>query len=156
AIEQDADRLTRLVENLLDMARVSDGRLTPRRRPCQPADLVHGGVDLMRDSLANHPLSLDVPPHLPSVLADALQIEHVLGNLLENAAKYSPPDSPIRVSAVAREDQVEIRVADEGVGVAPGERRAIFRRFQRGTVARQNGIPGVGLGLSIAHELVAA
>src|SRR5262249_53330615 len=64
AIEQDADRLTRLVENLLDMARVSDGRLTPRRRPCQPADLVHGGVDLMRDSLANHPLSLDVPPHL--------------------------------------------------------------------------------------------
>ncbi len=156
AIEQGADRLTRLIEALLDMARIADGRLEPRRQPCAPSALVSTAAQLATDARVEHALQIAVPPTLPAVLVDPIQIERVLVNLLNNAAKYSPAGSPIAVSARVEGHAVVIRVADQGVGVGGRERRRIFKRFQRGRAANQSRAPGAGLGLAIAHELLAA
>ena len=156
AIEQSADRLTRLVEALLDMARIADGRVTPRCQPCEPAALVAAAVEMARDARTEHPLRVAVPATLPTVLVDPIQVERVLVNLLDNAAKYSPAGRPITVSAGVEGGAVVIRVADEGAGVGKSERRRIFQRFQRGTAATASHAPGTGLGLAIAQELLAA
>jgi signal transduction histidine kinase len=156
AIEQGADRLARLIEALLDMARIADGCFQPRRQPCAPAALVTAAVQIARDAHAEHPLQVAVPRTLSEVLVDPIQVERVLVNLLSNAAKYSPAGSPIEVRATEEGGAVVIRIADEGAGVAKTERRRIFQRFQRGSSAGVTRAPGTGLGLAIAQELVVA
>ncbi|HLH24371.1 MAG TPA: ATP-binding protein [Chloroflexota bacterium] len=155
-IEQSADRLTRLIDTLLDMARVADGCLAPQRERCAPAALVGRAVEMAHDSIALHSVEVDLPPSLPDVLVDPAQVERVLVNLLDNAAKYSAPGLRIQVSARAERRAVVVRVADEGAGVAPSERRRIFARFQRGTAATRAHAPGTGLGLALAREILAA
>lgn len=156
AIEQSCDRLTQLVEALLEMARLADGRLCLQRRACAPATLVASAVEQVRPALAQHPLQLDLSTDLPPVWVDPLQTERVLANLLDNAAKYSPPGSPIQVRAAPVGDGVVIDVADQGSGVHPAERQRIFERFQRGSAAGTSPGSGVGLGLALAREIVAA
>ncbi len=156
AIERSADRLTRMVESLLDMARAADGRIQPRCEPCAPAALVGGALAATRAALADHPLEMAVPAALPRVWADPVHVQQVLANLLDNAAKYSPAGRPIRISAGVERRAVVFRVADEGPGVAADERRRIFGRFQRGQASDLTHAPGTGLGLAIARELLAA
>jgi signal transduction histidine kinase len=154
AIEESADRLTRLVDMLLDMARIEDCRLEPHREPCRLGDLVTAAVRAVPAAAAEHPLEVRVPAAY--TLVDPIQIVHVLTNLIDNAAKYSPPGSPIWITGAAARGRVVVRVADRGIGIGPRERGRIFRRFERSAAARQSKVPGTGLGLTIAQELAAA
>jgi signal transduction histidine kinase len=156
AIEQNADRLTRLVESLLDMARAADGRIQPHCEPCAPTAVVGGAVAAARAGLGDRPLEVTVPAALPCVRADPIHLQRVLVNLLDNSAKYSPAGRPIGIRASVERGAVVLRVADEGPGVAASERRRIFGRFQRGQAADVAHAPGAGLGLAIVRELLAA
>ena len=113
-------------------------------------------VELQRGATSPpQPIELLLPDASPIVLGDADRLELVLVNLLENARKYSPEDTPVRVQLRATEDVVTVAVQDEGVGIPAEEQAGIFDRFRRGSNVDQ-GIAGLGLGLYITHEIVQA
>ena len=151
-IVDEAQRMTRLVANLLDMVRVESGALGVHRGWHVLEEVV--GVALLRagDRLHGRPVATNLPATLPLVPIDDVLIEQVLINLLENAAKYTPAGSPIDVSAVARSGEVQMTVADRGPGVPPGESELIFEKFHRAA----RGAGGVGLGLAICRGIIKA
>jgi signal transduction histidine kinase len=156
-IECEADRLARLVDDLLDMSRIESGGLDrARRAPVPPRALVAGALARTPDLAAAHRLEVAVPDDLPPVLADAAQLELVLKNLLENAAKYSPPGAPIRVSGARVGGEVRLAVEDEGLGIPPEHLERVFERFFRVTGAGLPAQPGTGLGLAISRGIVRA
>ena len=150
-ISQEADRLHRLVSNLLDMSRLEAGTLTIRRDVYHLGDIV---ARVLRSlSQDRHPIVVDIPPDLPPVHVDAARVEVVLRNLLENALKYSPPGRPVYVRASLQGDMVAVRVEDEGPGIPPEHRERIFDRFYRVPGVRAG---GAGLGLAICKGFVEA
>jgi len=150
-IDVQADRLADLVQNLLDMSRIQAGVLQPRRTVTAPGDLVGKIVGDVTPSLRGHPVEVDVPPDLPPVDVDLVLISRVLANLLENAVRYSPKNSPITIHGARQDGAVEVSVTDHGPGVEPGRRDEIF-----GLLARREGDVGAGLGLTIAKTFVEA
>jgi PAS domain S-box-containing protein len=162
AIEQEADRLAKLIADLLDMSRIEAGALERlERAPVAPAILVTSALRRLGRATASHPVHLDVPDNLPLVLVDPPQIERVLVNLIENAAKYSPPDAGILIQArvepgSGRGSSVVVRVRDRGIGIAAEHLERIFERFYRvpGVAGRWAG--GTGLGLAICKGIVEA
>jgi len=140
----EADRLNRLVTNLLQLSRLESGTVKVEKVPCDVEDLIATTLPVL--GLAD--VSLDLAPDLPLVEADYVLLQLVLLNLLENARKYA---SDITVGAHVVEGQLELSVADRGPGLAPGE--PIFTKFYRGSGARG---PGTGLGLFICQGLVQA
>jgi two-component system sensor histidine kinase KdpD len=148
----EAERLNRLVGNLLDMTRL-ESRGVQAQREWQPLEEVIGAaLTRLEDQLGEHPLTTALPPDLPLVPLDGVLIEQVLINLLENAIKYTPPGTPIAISASAAHDAVTIAVADRGPGIPPGDEQRIFEKFYRST--RNGG--GAGLGLAICKGMVEA
>jgi two-component system sensor histidine kinase KdpD len=152
----EARRLDRTVQNLLDMTRLGHGALKPNRATVDLRETV-GRVraDLAR-TLARHPLVVDMPRDLPMLHVDPVLIGQALANVLENAAKYAPAGSAIRLSAQARGSrEVQVSVDDEGPGIPEAERVAVFDLFHR--AARGDGAPaGTGMGLAIVKGLVEA
>ncbi len=149
----ELDRLDRTVRNLLDLSRLQAGavRAEPRLRT------IDGLVD---QALTHVPwdgqrLELSAPPDLPLVRVDPIQIEHALANLLENALKFSPPGSPVRVEIEPAQGELIVRVLDEGPGLAPGELARIFEPFSRGSTT-PGARGGAGLGLAIAKGFIEA
>jgi two-component system, OmpR family, sensor histidine kinase KdpD len=156
-IEHEADRLARLVENLLDMSRIDSGGLDPATRTATlPAVLVDGGVGLVRGSLGDHWLDIQVADDLPPVWVDASQMERVVANLLDNAAKYSPPGQPIEVIGRLAGDTVNVRVEDHGLGIPAEHVERIFEPFFREPSAGYPAKPGTGLGLAICRSIIRA
>jgi PAS domain S-box-containing protein len=156
-IEREADRLARLVDDLLDMSRIESGGLDrSQRAPVRPVALVAGALARAPDLAAAHRLEVVVPDDLPPVEVDAAQLERVLVNLLENAAKYSPVGTPIRVSGVGVDGEVRLAVEDEGLGIPPEHLERVFERFYRITGAGLPAQPGTGLGLAISRGIVRA
>jgi two-component system sensor histidine kinase KdpD len=156
-IEHEADRLARLVENLLDMSRIDAGGLNPAARTAtSPNALVEGGVGLVRGSLGDHWLEIQLADNLPAVLVDASQVERVIANLLDNAAKYSPPGQPIGVSGRLVGDMVSLRIEDHGLGIPPEHVERIFEPFFREPSAGYPAKPGTGLGLAICRSIIRA
>jgi signal transduction histidine kinase len=156
-IEREADRLAKLVSNLLDMSRLESSGLDREAMvPTQPRSVIDGALDRVHGSLGEHPLQIDVAEDLPPVRADAAQIESVVANLLENAAKYSPPDEPIAISARAEGSIVRVRVEDRGLGVPPEHAERIFEPFFREPALGYPVKPGTGLGLAICRGIVQA
>lgn len=159
-IDQEADRLTRLVSNLLDLSRIEAGAMMPDKHWEDAGELVERVVRRLQSEVGDHLIVSDISPGLPLICVDAIQIEQVLTNLIENAAKYSPNGSPIVVSVqiTGTEDadrQLSLAVADRGVGIPASERERIFTKFYR--VAHPNrGIRGTGMGLAIVKGLVEA
>ncbi|HEX7671069.1 MAG TPA: ATP-binding protein [Polyangiaceae bacterium] len=151
---EEAERLDRLVRNLLDMTRLSSGRLYPKKE-WHPLDEIIGvALNRLEDRLRERDVSVHLPVDLPPIPIDAVLVEQVLINLLENALKYTPSGSPIEISARARPNAVEVEVADRGPGVPPGERNRVFEKFFR---LRPNGPEGgAGLGLAICRGVVEA
>ena len=147
--EAQAERLTRLVEDLLTVSRIQDGILRLSLAPVDPRDLI---ADAARASSATDRLRLELETS-DRVVCDADATVRVLTNLLDNARKYSPDGTPIVVALSADERRVRFVVRDAGRGVAPGDREAIFERFRR---ADDWGAPGAGLGLYISRGLVRA
>ena len=158
-IDTEADRLTRHVSNQLDLSRIEAGALVPDREWEDAGELVDRVVRRLEPRLADHPVVRDGDGALPPVRLDAVQIEQVLTNLIENAAKYSPRGAPITVSTAVEERDgarsLRIGVADRGPGIPPPERDKIFDKFYRiAGSARRAG--GTGMGLAIVKGLVEA
>lgn len=153
SVVSEVDRLDRMVGNLLDLSRIEGGILTASREPVPVEDLVGTVLSRLRQSLGVRQLTVAVPPDLPAVFIDFVQVEQALTNLVENAVQHSPPGAGLIVSAHARPGWITVRVADEGSGIAPDERDRIFRRFERGRRAQPG---GSGLGLAIARAFAAA
>ena len=154
AIREEALRMNRLVNNLLDMARLESGhvRLNLQWQPIE--EVVGSALKVSGSLLALHRVSVSIPPDAPLVQFDAVLIERVLCNLLENAAKHTSAGAEIRVSAAAQDEQIEIAVSDNGPGLPPGMGERIFDKFTRGQ--EESAIPGVGLGLAICRAIVEA
>ncbi|MCS0503682.1 sensor histidine kinase [Ancylobacter mangrovi] len=151
----EARRLDRYVQNLLDMTRLGHGALSPKRAPVELGEIV-GRVrsDLAR-ILAGHRVEVAIPRDLPMLDVDPVLIGQALTNVLENAAKYAPPGTTISLSARAEGGEAEVTVADEGPGIPEGERERVFDLFHR--VTQGDARPaGTGLGLAIVRGLVEA
>ncbi|WP_265949374.1 DUF4118 domain-containing protein [Dechloromonas sp. A34] len=154
ALHEQAARLAGLVGNLLDMARLNAGEVTLRRQ-WQPLEEVVGtSLKLLGSALAGHQVKVDLPAELPLLNFDAVLIERVLCNLLENAAKYSPPGGAIELRASQMADTVEVTVSDQGAGFPAQCGDDLFKMFVRG--AGTSGLPGSGLGLAICKAIVEA
>lgn len=148
---EEAERLNRLVSNLLDMTRLQSGGIRANKE-WQPLEEVIGAtLNRMEKRLADHPVSVNLPDDLPLVPFDSALIEQVLVNLLDNAAKYTPPGSLIELSASRNDQNVRVEVADRGPGLQPGDEQRIFDKFYR---ARPTPTRGAGLGLSICRAIV--
>ena len=153
-IKEGAFRLNHFVANLLDMARLQSGSLKLRAEWHDIQDIVGVALREIHDVVEGHPVLVNIGPDLPLVKADFGLVEHVLINLLENAAKYAPGGSEIVVSARAAERMMLISVADRGPVIPVDEREHIFDKFHRGQ--RSKSISGSGLGLSICRGIVEA
>lgn len=154
AIRDQARAMSRMLGNLLDMARLQSGRIKLRREWQPLEEVVGAALRMLGNALADHPLSLDLPADLPLVAFDAVLVERVLGNLLENAAKYSPPGAPVALSARTSGGELVVSVCDRGRGFAPDALESSFELFNRGVP--ESITPGVGLGLAICKAIVEA
>jgi two-component system sensor histidine kinase KdpD len=152
-IRQEAERLNRLVGNLLQLSRLRAGALVPARSPGSVEEVVEQVLSRLRPTLGEHRVRVDIDEDLPDVPIDVVHIDQVMTNLLENAAKMSPPGTEIIVSAHRSQRGVTVSVADEGPGIPPEEREIVFEPFVRGKDARGS---GSGLGLTIARAIIEA
>jgi two-component system sensor histidine kinase KdpD len=153
-ILEETDRLNRLVGNIVDLARMRAGVLVPSRVPVGIEDVVGAVLSRMRGVLAGRNVRTHYRPDLPAVPLDPTQMDQVLTNVLENAARFSPHGSEIQVSASTWQSWLEVRVADHGPGIPAERRDAVFGAFFRED--RGSGRGGTGLGLSIARAIVEA
>lgn len=154
ALRDQAARLAGLVGNLLEMARLNAGSVTLRQEWQPLEEVVGSSLKLLGAALGRHRLHIDLPPDLPLLRFDAVLIERVLCNLLENAAKYSPAAGEIRLAAELAGDWVEISVSDEGPGFPELIAEQLFGMFVRGS--GESAMPGTGLGLAICRAIVDA
>jgi two-component system sensor histidine kinase KdpD len=154
AIQEEADRLNRLVHNLLEMTRLESGGVRVRKDWHPLEEVVGSSLGRVEKRLGERRVDIDLPTSLPLVPLDPLLIEQVLINLLDNAIKYTPEGSPIDISAAVEDRAVRVTVADRGPGFAPGEEAEIFEKFYRGQDAGTRS--GAGLGLAIARGIVEA
>ncbi len=155
AIEEDAGYLNRLVTNLLDLSRIEAGALRPDKEWHDIGALIEDVLGRLRPLTAGHPIATIVPEDMPPVPVDYLQIADVLFNLIENAAKHTPAETEIRVSARRIGGEVQVEVVDKGPGVPPAELQRIFDPFFRAH-RRDSRSKGMGLGLAVAKGLVEA
>jgi two-component system, OmpR family, sensor histidine kinase KdpD len=158
SIEREADRLNRLVSNLLDMSRIEDGAIKPEKEWYMLPELIQDVLGRLRPLLQGRVVNTQVPADLPPVELDYMQIDQVLTNLIENAVRYTPKESPIDVSARCEGAQVVISVADRGPGIPPADLERVFDKFYRVLDGKLNtGHPsGSGLGLAVSKGLVEA
>jgi two-component system sensor histidine kinase KdpD len=154
ALHDEARRMSTLVTNLLDMARIQSGEVTFNLAWQDVEEMVGGALRISAAVLKDHVVATSLAPGLPLLHVDAVLIERVLCNLLENAAKYTPAGSRIVVAAQEHGAWVQLTVSDNGPGLPPGREEALFEKFTRGE--RESNKPGVGLGLAICRAIVEA
>jgi two-component system sensor histidine kinase KdpD len=153
-IYEEADRLSRLITNLLNIARLESGSLKLRKELQPLEEVVGAALNRLERKLASHPVTVSLPADLPMVPLDGALVENVLLNLLENSLKYTPPGSALSIKAVPRGDEIEVEMADNGPGFPPEDLERIFEMFYRGTDDSDR--KGYGLGLSICRAIVEA
>jgi two-component system sensor histidine kinase KdpD len=153
-IYEEAERLNRLLRNLLDMTRLESGALHINKELQPLEEVIGAALSRLEEPLADRVVNIQLPADLPFVPIDSVLIEQVFLNLLENAIKYAPPHSPIDLSASQDGVAIAIEIADRGPGLPPGDEQRIFEKFYRAR-APQNG-SGVGLGLTICRGIVEA
>ncbi|RFU20326.1 sensor histidine kinase KdpD [Geodermatophilus marinus] len=151
-VDESADRLTALVDNLLDMSRLQAGAVTPTLAPTDVPTAVHRALSWVEEPDLGR-VELDWPEELPPALADPGLLERVLANLVGNAVRHAP-SGPVTVAAGMLDEHVEVRVVDHGPGVGPGDRERLFAPFQR--LGDSPAGQGVGLGLAVARGLTEA
>jgi two-component system, OmpR family, sensor histidine kinase KdpD len=151
AIEEEAERLTRLIGNLLDLSRIEAGAVHPRTDWCDLLDVISTAVSHLHPPDSHHRIQIELEGELPLVRADASQLERVFSNLIENALRYSPSDRPVRISGGVGAGKVVVRVIDRGPGVPVAQRDAIFKPFNTGDERE-----GAGLGLAICKGFIEA
>jgi two-component system, OmpR family, sensor histidine kinase KdpD len=154
-ISQESGRLTRLVENLLSMTRLDAGVIAVDRQWYPLEDVIGSALGRLKAESGGRRIAKHLPPDLPLVRLDGVMIEQVFFNLLDNALKYSPADTPVDIQVSADADWVTIEVLDRGPGLAEEEKRAVFEKLYRGS-ASGGRVRGAGLGLAIARAIVDA
>jgi len=154
AIADEARRMSALVNNLLEMARIESGEVKLRRQWQPIEEVVGSALKAAQTALVHHRVEVVLAPGLPLVEFDATLIERVLYNLLENAGKYTPAGTLVTLTAEVADDELVASVSDAGPGIPKGQEEAIFEKFTRG--ARESATPGVGLGLAISRAIVEA
>lgn len=155
AIDEETDRLTAIISNVLDISRIEAGAMLPRMAWHNVRELLETTVGRLSRLLSSHHITLEAVDDLGEARFDYVQIGQALTNLIENAAKFAPRGTEIRVCARRLVDAVEITVEDEGPGIPPEERERVFEKFYRGE--RSTEYPtGIGLGLAICKGLVEA
>lgn len=157
-IEREADRLNRLVGNLLDMSRIENGALKPEMELYPLGGLIYDVLDRLNTLLKGRSVTTSISQDVPPVELDYLYMDQVLTNLIENAVRYTPPESPLDINVQQQEAQVIISVADRGPGIPPAEMERIFDKFYR-VQARRGKEPhpsGSGLGLAVCKGLIEA
>lgn len=152
-IRHEAARLNRLVANLLDLSRMRAGALVPSKEIVSIDEVIGGVLTRLTPVLRDHELRVTVRDDLPEVAVDVVQLDQVLTNLVENAAKFSPAGSPITLTVAGWRGGVQVRVADKGPGIPAEEREKVFDAFVRGESPVAS---GSGLGLAIARAIIAA
>jgi len=155
-IDQESDRLSELIDNLLDMSRVEAGTLRVEPEPIKLRPIVEEAVRTFSVMTRQHHFQIEMPKRLPKIMADPRRVRQVLRNLLENAVKYSPAGGPITVTVEVYPDEVQIGVADRGIGIQPEHLERIFDRFYQVDSASTRKVGGSGLGLSICKAIVEA
>jgi len=162
SIVRQADRLNRLVGNLLDMSRIEEGALRPEKEWYHLAELIYDILDRLRPMLQDRVVQTHIAGDLPPVELDYLHMDQVLTNLLENAVRYTPPDSPIEICARQDDQHITLSVADRGPGIPPADLEHIFDKFYRVLDTRTASSKtagmqtGSGLGLAVCRGLVEA
>jgi signal transduction histidine kinase len=154
-IVSQVEHLNRMVDDLLDRTRIEAGHLELRLEACDLRGLVSDVVELHRPASPRHEFELTVPPEPVPIRCDATRLGQVLTNLVSNAVKYSPEGGRIRIRLEREGARAVLAVSDEGIGIAEEDRQRIFEPFKRSKAPRAD-IPGVGLGLSVARQLVLA
>lgn len=151
---EETDRLNRLVGNILELAKVRAGALVPAKEPTAVDEVVEAVLHRMQPRLAGLVVRTIVRPEAPEIPVDPVQLDQVVTNLLENAARFSPPGGEITISVSPWQRSMQVRVADQGPGIPPEHRERVFDAFYRGDAT--NGRGGSGLGLAIARAIVLA
>jgi two-component system sensor histidine kinase KdpD len=154
-IQEEADRLNHFIGNLLDMTRLESGAIEPHLDPVDLSDIIGSALRRTAKILADYKTKLSLAPDLPMLKLDPVLFEQVLFNLLDNAAKYSPPQTTIEIRARREGDVVRLEVMDEGEGIPQADLERIFDKFYRVHVGDRRRV-GTGLGLAICRGFVEA
>jgi two-component system sensor histidine kinase KdpD len=154
-IQEEAERLNRFIANLLDMTRLESGAIAPNLDFVDLGDVVGSALQRAAGVLAHHQIRVNLAANLPMLKLDPVLFEQVLFNLLDNAAKYTPPDSTVELRAARYGNQVRLEVADEGDGIPSADLERIFDKFYR-VQASDRKRAGTGLGLAICRGFVEA
>ena len=153
-IHDEAQRMTRIVNNILDMTRLEAGLVQLDLQSYHLEEIVGAVLERLKDQFGQRAVSIDIPTDLPMLHVDGVLFEKVLINLLENAAKYTPPHAHIGVVASLRGREIDIQVMDDGPGIAKGSEQQVFAKFYRGHA--EGSVTGTGLGLAICSAIVEA
>jgi len=148
-----AESLASILDNMLELSRYQSGRLKLDKKAIKLADVAARAVRRVRQKYDTHDIIVDIPGEIPEISFDAFRIEQVLYNLVENAVKYSPPSSQVRVFCKRDKEGLVIGVSDSGVGITPEDQQKIFEPFAR---LEGSGAKGIGLGLVVCKHLVEA
>jgi len=151
--DEQSGRLRALIDNVVDMSRIRSGALHVEPRPTDLRETIDGFISALGSAIG-HEIRIEIEDGAPPVIADRPRLEQVLGNLIDNAAKYSPANEPITISAGRNGHHMIVTVQDRGRGISAQDMRLIFRRFS--SVAPVPGIPGSGLGLAVCKGIVEA
>jgi two-component system sensor histidine kinase KdpD len=154
-VQDEAERLNRFVQNLLDMTRLGSGALKPRVDWVDLRDVVVAAVRRTERLARRHTIRVDIDPAMPLLCVDAVLMEQAIFNLLDNACKYAPLGTPIKVWAIRTPDHISIEVADQGPGIPAEDRAKVFDMFYR-VKATDAQVAGTGLGLAICRGIVEA
>ncbi len=148
----EADRLNRLVGNLLNMTRIESGAIKLHIEPGDIQDLIGTAIEQLGKRAEKHQIKVNIPEKFPLVPIDFTLMVQVIVNLLENAIKYSPENSTIEISASTNNTQANLQILDRGIGIPPNDLARVFDKFYR--VQRPESISGTGLGLSICKGII--
>ena len=155
-IREESERLASYIDNVLELTRIRSGRITPRLELVELADIVNAALRRKSRALEGRPVQVDLPAELPMLRLDLFLMEHALANVLDNAAKYSPAATGLRISARVEGADVALEVADRGSGIAAADLARVFEPFYRGAGPGDRPASGTGLGLSICRAFVQA
>jgi two-component system sensor histidine kinase KdpD len=154
-INEESDRLNRLIGEAAEMAQLDANKVEFRFEAAPIGHAVEEALDELKQLLVQHPVDVRIPAGLPNARMDPAHIKEVLVHLLENAAKYSPADAPIRITAEVKDQTLTINIADRGPGIDDFEQSLVFEKFYRGRNQRVQ-VHGTGMGLAICKAIVEA
>ncbi len=157
-IQHNIELEARLIDDLLDLTRISRGRLLLRRQPCDIHTLIGFTLDIVREEATTKRITLDVQleADLPTLSGDPSRLQQVFWNILKNAVKFTEPEGRVTIRTFNQEERVVCEVTDTGIGFAPGASDRIFRPFEQADLANNHRYGGLGLGLAIAKSVVTA